>query len=126
MIFEEILNLKVDQASIRELVSISNQYMKATCDKINGSSSVTNQQSALLKTLAYKSIDIEARHRRNDLLFGGIKETSYENCSVLVMESLAHTLQIDTAGIVITRAHRLGPTKVSQTFSRPIIVNVMN
>ena len=41
MIFEEILNLKVDQASTRELVSISNQYMKATCDKLNGISSVT-------------------------------------------------------------------------------------
>ena len=126
VIFEEILNLKVDQASTPELVSISNQYMKSTCDKINGISSVTKQQSALLNTLAYKSIDIEARHRRNNLLFRGIKETRCENWSVLVMEFLAHTLQIDTTGIVITRAHRLGPTKVGQTFSRPIIVNFMN
>ena len=41
MLFEEILNLKVDQASTRELVYISNQYMKATCDKLNGIYSVT-------------------------------------------------------------------------------------
>jgi len=100
--------------------------MKPTCDNINGISSVTNQQSALLKTLAYTSIDIEARHRRNNLLFRGIKETRYENCSILVMEFLAHTLQINTTGTVITRVHRLGPTKVGQTFSRPIIVNYTN
>ena len=37
---------------------------------------------------------------------------------------LAHTLQIDI-GIKITRAHRLGQTKVGQTFSRHIIVNFM-
>ena len=118
--------MKVDQTCTRELVSISNQYMKPTCDNINGISSVTNQQSALLKTLAYTSIDIEARHRRNNLLFRGIKETRYENCSILVMEFLAHTLQINTTGTVITRVHRLGPTKVGQTFSRPIIVNYTN
>ena len=80
--------------------------MKATFDKINGISLVTNQQSALLKSLAYKSIDIEARNWRINLLFRGIKETRNENCLVLVMEFfLVHTLQIDM-GIKITRAHR--------------------
>ena len=68
------------------------------------------------------------RHETGEknLLFRGIKETRYENCSVLVMEFLAHTLQINTTGTVITRVHRLGPTKVGQTFSRPIIVNYTN
>ena len=71
------------------------------------------------------SIDIEARNWRINLLFRGIKETRNENCLVLVMEFfLVHTLQIDM-GIKITRAHRLGPTKVGQTFSRHIIVNFM-
>ena len=72
------------------------------------------------------SIDIEARNWRINLLFRGIKETRNENCLVLVMEFfLVHTLQIDM-GIKITRAHRLGPTKVGQTLSRPIMVNFMN
>lgn len=126
MIFEEIMNSKVDHASTRELIMITNKYMKIACEKTNGISSVVNQQSTLLKTLAYKSIDIEARSRRNNLLFRGIKETRFENCTYAVMDFLANILQIDTTGVVITRAHRLGAIKVGQTYNRPIIVNFMN
>lgn len=126
MIFEEILNLKVDQASTRELISVTNQYMKIACGKINSISSVTNQLSVLLKTPSYKSIDSEARSRRNNLIFRGIKESCYEKCSDLVFEFIAHTLQIDMTGIVITLAHRLGLLKIGQRFNRPIIVNFMN
>lgn len=126
MIFEEILNLKVDQASSRELLTISNHYLKVLCGRINGISSVTNQHSALLKTLSYKSIDIESRSRRNNLIFRGLKESRYEKCSDIVLDFLANMVQVETRGIVITRAHRLGPLKVGQRYTRPIIVNFMN
>lgn len=126
MIFEEILNLKIDQASTRELISVSNQFMKISCEKINGISSVTNQQSALLKTLSYKSIDIEARGRRNNLIFRGIKESCYENCRELVFDFLANTLQIDTTGIVITRVHRIKSDTIGQRAIKPIVANFMN
>lgn len=63
--FYEILKLTVDQASTLELISISNKYMKETVGRNNRTSSVINQQSALLKTLWY----IEALSRRNNLIF---------------------------------------------------------
>lgn len=65
MIVEEILNLKEDQASTEELISTPNQYMKLACGRINTVPSVTNQQSALLKTLSYKSINNETLGRGN-------------------------------------------------------------
>lgn len=126
MIFEEILNLKIDQANTRELITTTNQYAKVACGKINAISTVTNQHTILFKTLLYKSIDSEARSRRNNLVFHGIKESRYENCSDLIHEFLAHKLQINTTGIVITRAHRVGPIKLGQRADRPIIANFMN
>ena len=124
MIFEEILNLKVDQAGTCELISVSSQYMKLACGTINGISTLTNQHSSLIKTLSYTSIDREARSRRNNLNFRGLHESRYETCSELVFEFLATTLQIDTSCIIITRAHRLSPVKIGHY--RPIIVNLMN
>ena len=49
MIFEEILNLKVDQAGTCELISVSSQYMKLACGTITGISTLTNQHSSLIK-----------------------------------------------------------------------------
>lgn len=126
MIFEEISDVKADQASLHELLINTNQQLKARFDPINGISSVTNQHSALLKTLAYKSIDIEARSRRNNLIFRGLKESYHENCLDIVLDFLCNTVQLDTRGIVITRAHRLGAYKSGQRYARPIIVNFMN
>ena len=43
---------------------------------------VTNKNTNVLKTLAYKSIDLEARSRRNNLVFWGLIENYNENCFV--------------------------------------------
>lgn len=73
--------------------------MKVACGRINTVPSVTNQQSALLKTLSYKSINNEARGRPNNLIFRGLKESRYEKCADVVFQFLANTIVIDTTGM---------------------------
>ncbi|KAH3734421.1 hypothetical protein DPMN_040861 [Dreissena polymorpha] len=85
-IFDEILNLKVEQASSHEIIASTHEYMKLACGKIVNICNVTNKQSHLLKTLSYKSIDLEARGRKNNLIFRGISESRYENCATRVFE----------------------------------------
>jgi hypothetical protein len=84
---------------------------------------VTNSQTELLKTLAFRSIDIEARSRRNNLIFRGLPEKIGENCFDLIFELLESSLAMNTSDIYISRAHRLGAKNPNrQIQSRPIIV----
>ena len=48
-----------------------------------------------LKLLEYKTIDMEARGRRNNLIFGGFDEFRHEDCHAKIMDFLIHKLQID-------------------------------
>lgn len=75
-----------------------------------------------LKLLEYKSIDIESRSRRRNLIFRGITERSEESddaCFVLIRDFLRVYLKIDR-DLYIERAHRLGRPKIGVT--RPIVV----
>ena len=83
-----------------------------------------------LKLLEYKSIDSEARNRRNNLVFRGIAETSIddgEESERLIVNFLRDHLQLYT-DIVIQRAHRLGQRRrnyrgrTGPPTPRPIIV----
>ena len=60
-----------------------------------------------LKLLEYKSIDLEARSRRNNLIFSGISELKDENCADRISEFLSYYLHINSCP-PIPRAHRLG------------------
>ena len=80
---------------------------------------VTNRNTSMLKTLAYKSIDLEARSRRNNLIFWGHVEQSYENCFGIIRK---HIFEDHSDRMYMSRAHRLGPRKIGQRVSsRPII-----
>ena len=75
-----------------------------------------------IKLLEYRSIGIEARSSRRNLLFKGITEYgSIENCFVLVRDFIADRLKISD-DIYLARVHRLGRLKPNQSKSRPIIV----
>ena len=85
---------------------------------------VTNTQSCALRTLAYKSIDLEARSRRNNLIFWGILENPGENCFQIIRDFIQHNLDLDSDRMYLARAHRLGPRKIGiRDPRRPIIVN---
>ena len=73
-----------------------------------------------LKLLEYKSIDIEARSRRNNLLFGGLPEVRDEDCRKTICDFLQSKLDMDELP-GIERAHRLGKFNRLKG-PRPIVV----
>ncbi|WAR09294.1 hypothetical protein MAR_019252, partial [Mya arenaria] len=83
--------------------------MMGVNDKLNQVIKVANSQTDVMKTMAYKSLDLEARSRRNN--FRGFAENAGENCTSFIREFLHNRLSIDSGHIYIPRAHR------------PIIVN---
>jgi len=108
-----------------EQVSGFNRFessVKQVSDTLSKVVETTNKQNELLKTLAYKSIDLEARSRRNNLIFHGFYEHQGENCFQTVRGLLRDRLDLDP-GVYIARAHRLGPRDPKAIRPRPIIAN---
>ena len=69
-----------------------------------------------MKLLEYKSIDLEARNRRCNLIFRGHPEVlNQDDCETIIKSFLKRYLDIE--GVFIQRAHRLGST--SAKGSRP-------
>lgn len=92
-------------------------------NRVNDLETHIDDHSARLTLLEYKSIDMEARSRRNNLIFGGIQEDKDENCHVTISNFLRDHLDITTSPSM-ARAHRLGRFKRDST--RPIIVNFLD
>ena len=65
----------------------------------------------MLKTLAYKSIDLEARSRRNNLILWGLAENVNENCFVVIRDFIKNELDLNADKMYLARAHRLGSRK---------------
>ena len=84
-----------------------------------------DKNTAYLKQLAYHSIDVEARSRRNNLIFYGLADSYNEDTYALLNEFFEFNLNIDLSTMCIQRVHRLGSIgrarSVSHTPRRPII-----
>lgn len=124
LIFDELLTIKDGQEHMsRAMLSFQKNYQivnEKLCEIIE----VTNKNTNVMKTLAYKSIDLEARSRRNNLVFWGLLENPYENCFELIREFIGNHFDIDAGRMYIARAHRLGPRRIGQRNpKRPIIAN---
>ena len=72
-----------------------------------------------ITVLEYKSLDLEARSRRKNLIFRGFVEDGIECCCDIILDFLRTKLEIADE-LAIDRAHRLGKYKPGLT--RPIIV----
>lgn len=92
-------------------------------NKVKNIENELSEHDFRLKTLEYKSIDLEARSRRNNLIFGGISERKNEDCFTRVAEFLRENLNISPAPRM-SRAHRLG--KYNSNATRAIIVNFID
>ena len=88
-------------------------------DSINRIENKLETYDSRLLLLEYKSLDLEARSRRRNLLFTGFPENRNENCYGMIKTIINQKLQIHT-DVVIDRAHRLG--KYKQGLTRGIIV----
>ena len=98
--FEEKFDIALDQSRVNELE-------KTVYD-----------QDRRITVLEYKSLDLEARYRRKNLIFRGFVEDRIECCCDIILDFLRIKLEIADE-LAIDRAHRLGKYKPGLT--RPII-----
>lgn len=123
-IFDELRFVRSEQVNCSRGMNYLQQCMSGMNDKLSQVIETTNTQTEVLKTLTYKSIDMEARSRRNNLIIRGVSENYGENCAHLVFDFLKNHLDIDPRQVYIARAHRLGRKHNDrQSQCRPIIVN---
>lgn len=104
--------IKHIEHSVRALASLNGRMERVE--------TVVHSYNDRLRLLEYKSIDLEARSRRNNLLFKGFPESRDENCGRTVINFLETKLGMDELPS-IERAHRLGRFN-SEKGPRPIIV----
>ncbi|MEW8545267.1 MAG: hypothetical protein AB2693_17220, partial [Candidatus Thiodiazotropha sp.] len=120
---DEKLTLILSKVSVNESrVSLIQTKLDSVLNvnkRVSAIENVVKSQNDRIKLLEYRSLDIEARSRRRNLLFKGIPENRRENCFELVRDFIRINLRIDT-DMYLERAHRLVRFSVNKT--RPIIV----
>ena len=72
-----------------------------------------------------KSVDLEARGRRNNLIFHGVKEEDREDCMKIVKGLIKKECKV-SAHVEIERAHRLGSKRQDAEKPRPLIVRFLD
>ena len=75
------------------------QKLQNTVDEIKGKAVITeksiNWHEQQIKTLIYKSDDLEARSRRRNLIFRGLYESRSEDCTDIIKQFLYDKLQLN-------------------------------
>ena len=125
--YEKINSIEQNQ---RKCLSDINTTQKSVDDvnkRVDRTEKFIDLQMRKLKMLSYKSIDLEARSRRNNVIFWGITEKTGQECQEIIYNFMANELDIDTREMCIERAHRLGSQNSNINRSkadpkRPIIV----
>lgn len=118
---DQTINIReYERLTVDDKLSVMFSEMKTIGQKVNSCveihTKVQNIESSLseqdrrIKLLEYKSIDLEARSRRNNLIFGGIPEDKDENCGQKLAAFLQDHLGIDPCPPA-PRVHRLGKFK---------------
>ena len=103
-------------------VKVNSIYKEKLGRRVQKAENIISAHEQRIKLLEYRSIDIEARSRRRNLLFKGIREYGQiENCFEIVRDIIADQLHIND-DMYLERADRLGRLKHNQTKPRPIIV----
>ena len=105
-LFTKMTNVEQSQNACNRRLSAIIETAHNKVKRLEEHSSKHDEQ---LKILTYKSIDIEARSRRNNLIFHGLADVVNENSKDIVNQFLANELEIDPLWAPIDRAHRLGP-----------------
>ena len=116
----------VNQARTSASIQNINSFIVNTCQKVNTVEKRVNTHSDQIKVLSYRSLDLEAGSRRNNLIFWGLTENTQRRCDALILSFKVHEMGVDTSEIVIERAHRLGSIRqparqAGQDPRRPII-----
>ena len=101
---DKLNNLELSQRAIE---SISDRVTQ-TSSKVEQVNMRMNSHKHFFRLLAYKSIDIEARSRRKNVIFHGLAEGKNEKCLHVLREFLWDEMGLDADDFYIERVHRLG------------------
>ena len=124
VIFDELQAIRTSQDQTNRGMSNFQNNFRCMGEGVNRVIQSTNSNTDMLKTLAYKSIDLEARSRRNNLIFSGLAENVRENCFAVIRGFIKNELDLDADNMYLARAHRLGPRKTNvRVQKKPLIVN---
>ena len=126
MMFEDLQILKNGQKAMQKGMSTITTSIATTCQKVDEVINATNTNVDLLKLLSYKSIDIEARSRRCNIIIRGLPEERDENCFQVARAFICDHLGLDANRMFLVRAHRLGARRRGlrqfEPQKRPLIV----
>ena len=105
-----------------------NAVLSPVHEKIDVLENCVNIHSNKVKMLSYRSLDLEARSRRNNLVFRGLADIAGEDCKKVIVTFVQEELKLESiCADDIARAHRLGSLARAKaryaTTRRPIIVN---
>lgn len=108
-----------------EKLLIMSTKMNFTSRRVDRIDINIDRHATYMKQLAYHSIDLEARSRRNNLIIYGLADTPRENTYVVLAEWIWDYFGLDLDAMCVQRVHRLGSIvkarSVTQTPRRPII-----
>ena len=124
---DEKINLILSKVTLNEsrFQSMEKMFDKVYTHgkKLSEMSSVMVSQEERMRLLEYKSIELESRSRRNNVLFYGLQESrqsrQMQDCKRMLCEFLSEEMGITVNESVMSRAHRLG--RYNQSKTRPII-----
>ena len=121
MIFNKLVQIESKQSSIEKLETM----IKCSNETISNLQTKSKTHDNTLNILNYRSVDLEARSRRKNLIFRGFFEFRNENCTDVMYQFLYEQLNLDAESVVIERAHRLGRWDPNKR-KRPMIVLFRN
>ena len=104
IIFQKLIDIEDKQSTIGKL----EKSIEATDNNVSSIKSTIDGHSNTITLLTYKSLDLEARSRRKNLLFRGLCENTQEDCYLVVCDFLSNELDLNPDFICIDRAHRIG------------------
>ena len=118
VIFQKLIDIEDKQSSIKKL----EKSLESTDKTVRSIKSTMDGHSNMIKLLTYKSLDLEARSRRKNLVFRGLCENSREDCHNVIADFLSNELDLNPDFICMDRAHRIGRRPIRCISRRPIIV----
>ena len=89
----------------RDLKEINDKHMKLNNEVMRLDKEFSSSKS---KT-NYQCLELEARSRRQNLVFHGMEEEHGENCCTEIKTYMNGSLEVGDVQIHINRAHRIGP-----------------
>ena len=123
---QKLIALFTKLSTTENKVNSLSSVMSPVYEKVDILEDCVNIHARKLKMLSYRSLDLEARSRRNNLVFRGLCDVQNENCTGMIIDFLLEEMQIEITSNDIVRAHRLGSLQRYksrfQVTKRPIIV----